>query len=101
MLVSDNFTGSELDLNKWTPNATTGGVSFVSPADAGYVLKWTLPDSGLLPQVATTLGTTNWTSLAVTPTTVGQTKQAVVPKSLLPAGNAAYFRLAPATPAAQ
>lgn len=95
VLLSDTFSGTELDLSKWTPNATTGGVLLVPQADAGYVVNWTLPDSGFVLQSAATLTAPAWKTVDVTAVVVGQGKQAVLPKSALPAGDQGFFRLAP------
>ncbi len=100
ILVDDSFNGSEFDLSKWVVNAAAGGVSFVSPADAGYVLKWTLPDTGFTLKMATSLSPEDWTDLALPGVQVGVNREVQVPKSSLPVGSQAYFMLfKPAPPA--
>lgn len=99
VIVSDNFNGPELDLSKWTVNASTGGILFVSPSDAGLIVTWTVPDTGFLLQAATTLSNPTWVNLDVNPATIGAMKQAVTPRSALPAGNQVYIRMIkPAAP---
>lgn len=92
-VLSDSFSGDELDTTRWTPNAAAGGVRFVAPADAGYVVSWTLPDSGFVLQGTGGLSPTDWKVIDVTPITLGQNRQAVVPKGVLPAGSQAFLRL--------
>ncbi|MBN8247681.1 MAG: hypothetical protein J0L84_09580 [Verrucomicrobia bacterium] len=93
VLVADQFTGSELDPILWTPNAAAGGVQFVAPQDAGYIANWTVPDSGFLLQASPSLTAPAWTTLEVTPTNIGQKRQAVLPPSILPTGDQVYLRL--------
>jgi len=93
VLLTDDFSGAELDTTRWTANAAAGGVLFVSPADAGYLANWTLPDNGFVLQSAGALSPTDWRNVDVVPVTVGQQRQAVLPKSVLPAGPQAFFRL--------
>lgn len=93
VLLTDDFSGPEFDTTKWTANASAGGVLFISPADAGYLVAWTLPDTGFILQISTSLTTPNWANLDVTAATIGQSKQAVLAKSALPAGDQAYIRM--------
>jgi hypothetical protein len=95
ILLSDKFDGAELDLTKWTPNANPGGVQFVSPADASFILNWTLPDTGFKVQISTSLATPSWTDLDVSAVTatIGASKQAIIPKADLPDSPQLYFRM--------
>ncbi|MCW5556372.1 MAG: hypothetical protein KIT22_00760 [Verrucomicrobiae bacterium] len=93
VLLADSFTGSELDPLLWTPNAAAGGILFVAPEDAGYLVSWTVPDTGFVLQAASKLSSPAWSNLEVTPATVGPKRQAVVPPSGIPAGDEVYFRL--------
>ena len=65
----------------------------MSPADAGYLANWTLPDNGFVLQSAGALTPADWKNVDAVPVTVGQQRQAVLPKSVLPAGTQAFFRL--------
>ncbi len=93
VLLSDSFAGTELDTTLWTPNAAAGGVLFVPPADAGYLVSWTVPDTGFGLQTAAGLTSPQWSTLEVTPVAIGQRRQALVPKSLLPEGATGFFRM--------
>ncbi|HAB15769.1 MAG TPA: hypothetical protein PLX89_09580 [Verrucomicrobiota bacterium] len=101
VLAADNFTGNELDPTLWTPNATAGGVRFIPASEAGYVISWTVPDAGFEVQTSTSLKDPNWTKLEVTPVTVGQQRQVVVPPSAIPAGDEVYLRMYQPEPGAE
>jgi hypothetical protein len=94
VLLEDNFSGDALDDTKWTVNSPAGGVLFVTAADAGYLASWSLPDDGFVLQWASSLkAPVTWTDSTVTAVNVGVRKQASIPKSALPPGSEAYFRL--------
>lgn len=95
VLLADNFTGDALDETKWTVNAAAGGVQYLTAADAGYLVTWGLPDDGYVLQWAGSLKVpVTWTDSTATPVNVGPLrKQASIPKSELPPGSEAYFRL--------
>jgi hypothetical protein len=101
VLVADTFTGNELDPALWTPNAAAGGVLFVAPGDAGYIISWTVPDTGFVVQTSPSLKTPNWANLEVTPVTIGQKRQVVVPPGAFPAGNEVYIRMYQEPPAGE
>lgn len=90
--VNDSFSGSSLDTSTWVVRAAQPADVFIPSSDAAYVLSWTLPDSNFNPQVAPSiLGP--WTTLNFTNTTIqGSIKSVTVPRSVLPAGPAAFFR---------
>lgn len=94
VLITDDFSGDELDTAKWTANATAGGVLFVPSSDAGYMLNWTLPDTGFKVRMSPSLTTPNWTDVDMTAAvSAGPIRQLLVPKSALPAGGGAFFQL--------
>jgi len=93
VLLADQFTGAELDPLLWTPNAAPGGVLFVAPEDAGYIVSWTVPDTGFVLQASPSLTSPNWSDVEVTPVTVGQKRQAVIAPSALPTGDEFYIRM--------
>ncbi len=95
VLLSDSFNGESLDLEKWTPNASVGGVDFVPTSEANWVVTWTVPDTGFKIQTATSLTNPNWTDLDVSATTVtlGLTNHATVPTSALPASPTVFLRM--------
>ena len=97
ILISDDFAGAELDVARWTANATAGGVLFVPPGEAGYIARWTLPDNGFVLQSAGGLSVPDWKNVEATPVSVGQLRQAIVPKSAFPVGSQAFLRLFKAT----
>ena len=95
VLLSDDFSGSALNTDLWTVNATAGGVQFVSPSDAGWIVNWTLPDTNYKLQVATKLTAPDWTDVDVSASTtlIGSVKQVIVTKSTLPTSDNVFFRL--------
>ena len=93
VLISDTFAGTELDPLVWTANAAAGGILLVPPDDAGYIVTWTVPDAGFSLQTAGSVTGSPWSNLDVTPTAIGTTKQAVIPKSSLPVGETLFFRM--------
>ena len=99
-LLTDNFTGEALD-PQWTPNATAGGVQFIAGSEANWLVNWTLPDTNFKLQAATSLTTPDWTDIDVSASTstIGTTRQAVVPKAAPPAGDTVFFRLLQPAPA--
>ena len=100
VLLSDTFTGEALDLDKWTPNASVGGVSFVPTSEANWIVTWTVPDTGFKLQVSPSLTNPTWTDLDVSATTVtlGLTRQATIPASALPASQSVFLRMITAPP---
>jgi hypothetical protein len=67
----------------------------VPPAEANWIITWTLPDTGFKVQTASSLTNPNWTDLDVAASTItlGLTKQAVVPISALPAAPTVFVRM--------
>jgi hypothetical protein len=101
VLVTDSFNGETLDADKWTGNATPGGVFFVPGSEANWVISWTLPDTGFQLQTATTLANPAWTALdaAASTVTVGLMRQATVPRSALPNSSSLFIRMMQPPPA--
>jgi hypothetical protein len=95
ILLSDDFTGEELNLELWTANATAGGVFFVPSSEASWIVNWTLPDTNFKLQATPSLTNPNWTDLDATASTVtiGLMKQATIPVSSLPTGSTAFIRM--------
>lgn len=94
VLVADAFDGTELDVTKWVPNGpAAGSVQFVAKGDAGYVVNWTIPDTGFVLQGSGSLLPGSWKNLEVTPALIGSTRQAIVPRSALPDAAQSFFRL--------
>jgi len=94
VVLEDNFAGDTLDTTKWVENvAAPGGVQFLAPAEAGYLVTWTLPDAGFVLQMTDSLGTPNWAPVNSVPYNIGPTaRQAHIPTSQLPPGDA-FFRM--------
>jgi hypothetical protein len=93
VVLTDTFSGTELNTDVWVENAPAGGVMFIAPADAGYIVRWSVPDAGYVLERGSTLTAPNWTAMEVTPVTVGSSRQVVVPPRALPAGDQVLFRL--------
>jgi hypothetical protein len=97
VLLEDNFSGDALDTTKWVANAAAGGVQFLRPADAGFLLTWGLPDEGYVLQWKDSLGDDSflpWTGVSAVPYTLGPLRRQVhvPPAELLDFGRA-FFRL--------
>ena len=97
VLLEDTFSGDALDTTKWVENATAGGVQFLRPADAGFLLTWGLPDDGYSLQWRDQLGDDAflpWTPVSATPYALGPLRRQVhVPPVELLDFPTAYFRL--------
>ena len=98
VLLEDTFSGDALDTAKWVVNAAAGGVQFLRPADAGFLLTWGLPDDGYVLQWRDSLGDDaflSWTPISAVPYTLGPLRRQVhvPPAELLDFGRA-FFRLA-------
>ena len=94
MLEDDFATG--VDPAKWAEQvAAAGGVQYITPDEAGWLVSWELPDDGFILQIAPNLTTPiAWTDSTVVPISLGPTRrQASIPKNQLPEGNQAYFRM--------
>lgn len=100
VLLGDDFTGETLDLDKWTPNATAGGVLFIPRSESNWIVTWTLPDTNFKLQTASTLTNPTWTDLDASASTVaiGLLKQATIPRSALPNGPSVFIRMFQAPP---
>lgn len=97
VLLEDNFSGDALDTTKWVENATAGGVQFLRPADAGFLLTWGLPDDGYVLQWRDSLGDDAflpWTGVSAVPYTLGPLRRQVhVPPAELLDFPTAFFQL--------
>jgi hypothetical protein len=96
VLLEDSFNGTELDQAKWVINSSAGGVQFLTPDQAGWIVSWSLPDTGfrlqwigelpLEPDLA-------WNDSTAIPVQLGPSlRQANVPRTEVPADKA-FFRL--------
>jgi hypothetical protein len=96
-LLEDTFSGDALDTTKWVINAAAGGVQFLAPADAGFLLTWGLPDDGYVLQWRD--GLTDdaflpWTGVNAVPYALGPIgRQVHVPPAELLGFSQAFFRL--------
>lgn len=93
---TDNFENDlTLNTNLWDVLAAGAASVFVVPTNIAYIFDWTVPDAGFAPIVGTNLvDPSSYTDLGLTP--IGQNgsvKSTLIPKSSLPAGNQAYFRM--------
>jgi len=92
--LDDVFTGgTAVNPNNWTTNASDTYGVFVTPADAAYWLKWSIPDVGFAPQDIGILNGGLWNDLNVTRLQVNGQRWALLHNSDIPSGNAAFFRL--------
>lgn len=95
-LTSDNFlTDTGLDTtNTWEVNALYPASILFVPTNTAYALTWTLPATGLVPEVNTSLTSpATWNVLQPAISVLYPGKVALIPKSSLPAGSTAFFRL--------
>lgn len=93
--LDDSFPGPGLDEALWVVAADDAPGVLVTPSDSKYWLDWTLPANGFLPQVNGTLAQGTWVDLDATASfKSGPKRTLIVPASVLPAGNQAYFRMA-------
>jgi hypothetical protein len=99
-VTTDNFmTDGSLDTtNIWQVNALFPASILYVPTNTAYGLAWTLPASGLVPEVNTNVAGGTWNVLQLQSSVLQPGKFAFVPKSALPAGSKAFFRLAKLVP---
>ncbi|HTL55256.1 MAG TPA: hypothetical protein VL361_06230 [Candidatus Limnocylindrales bacterium] len=91
--INDSFKGSGVDTSTWVLRASQPNDVFIPRSDNAYVLTWTLPDSHFNLQMASSINGP-WTDPGLTNIAViGRNKQVTIPKSVLPAGNSAFFRM--------
>jgi hypothetical protein len=97
VLLEDSFSGEALDTTKWVVNAAAGGVQFLRPADAGFLLTWGLPDDGFVLRWKDSLaddGFLPWTAISAVPYALGPLRRQVhVPPSELLDFPNAFFQL--------
>jgi hypothetical protein len=91
--INDSFPGPTLDTNTWVVRASQPNNVFIPSGTDAFIASWTLPDLHFNLQIAPSV-TGPWTDLGLTNTsTIGAIKSVAIPKSALPAGNTAYFRM--------
>lgn len=97
VLLEDNFSGEALDTTKWVVNATAGGVQFLRPADAGFLVTWGLPDDGYVLRWKDSLGDDAflpWTPISAAPYALGPLQRQVhIPPAELLDFPSAFFQL--------
>jgi hypothetical protein len=96
-VLEDTFPGDALDTTKWVVNSTPGGVQFIPPSEAGYLLTWTLPDEGFVLEYTEAMEEAAfWVSVPATvvPYAIGPgRRQANIPTSQLPASDQVFYRM--------
>jgi hypothetical protein len=95
-LLDDKFiTDSALNTNLWTVLASAPNGVLVVPTNTAYFINWTVPDIGFSLQIGTNLAASSfWADSPVAPIgQIGSLKETLFPKSNLPGGNTAFFRL--------
>jgi hypothetical protein len=98
--TTDNFLNdSALDTNTWAVNALFPASIVFVPTNISYLVRWTIPASGFSLEINPAIATNGW----VVPSTVSSVTlfpgvNTLIPKSTLPAGKSAFFRLAKLTP---
>ena len=98
--IDDTFPGPSLNQDpatvswQWqTPAADPSGI-FVASGQDVYWLNWTLPDFGYTLQSSSNLLAGSWTNVVLTNVVTLATQRAgLVPRSLLPADKAGFFRM--------
>ena len=94
-VTSDNFLAdSSLNTNIWQVNALFPASIWFVPTTTAYALDWTIPASGFVPEMNTSLtNPSGWAVQNLQTSVLTPGIRALIPKSSLPAGNNAYFRL--------
>jgi len=91
--INDNFTSPTLDANTWVVRASQPANVFMPSSDDAYIVNWTLPDLHFSLEMAASI-TGPWSDTGLTNTsTIGATKSVTIPKTILPAGRSAFFRM--------
>jgi hypothetical protein len=94
-VTSDNFLAdSSLNTNIWQVNALFPASIWFVPTNSAYALDWTIPASGFVPEVNTSLTNPSaWAVLTLPTVVLSPGERALIPKSSLPAGLDAFYRL--------
>jgi len=94
-VTSDNFLAdSALNTNIWQVNALFPASIWFVPANSAYALDWTIPAAGFVPELNTSLTNPGgWVVQSLSPVVLSPGERALIPQSLLPVGNNAFFRL--------
>ena len=91
--INENFVAPTLDANTWVLRASQPNDVFIPTSANAYIASWTLPDLHFNLQIAPSVSGP-WSDLNLTNTsTIGPVKSVPIPKSALPAGNSAFFRM--------
>jgi len=95
-IYTDNFVSdSAFDTNSWQVNALFPASIVFVPTTSAYSLNWTIPAAGFVPEVNTNLSSpSSWQVLSLPTIVLTPGERAQIPKSILPAGNKTFFRLA-------
>jgi hypothetical protein len=99
--TTDNFLNdSAMDTNTWAVNALFPASILLVPTNAAYSVGWTLPAAQFSLEVNSVLsGPSLWSvPSTLASVTLFPGKTTLIPKSSLPPGNTAFFRLAKLTP---
>lgn len=83
----------QVDPALWTRRMDDVNGITVLTAEAGYVLTWTVPDTGFVLRSTANVTAPSWTELQVPVIQVSGQKRAVISGTNLPAGNLGFFQL--------
>jgi hypothetical protein len=97
--VSDDFSGAQLDPQKWEVSAILPANVVQVPADAAFWLSWTLPDNQYVLRATSNLADPNsWVDLPLPTSTYAGKRRVIIPAGQ-PGASQGYFELVkPATP---